>query len=179
MWGIDDPTAVTEMPAPAAPSINGYGTDGDAATNVPATLLKSETVNIIIAELQAILAAAGVTQNKSETNQVLTAIQALIAAAKYQRGVRVVTAAGAVTVTTADDIVVIDKTTGAATVVNLPAGPATGDWFTIKDGKGDAAANNITITPASGTIDGSGTLVMLSNYQAVTVVFNGDEWSAI
>jgi hypothetical protein len=93
--------------------------------------------------------------------------------------VRVVTAAGAVTVATSDDIVIVNKGTGAATAANLPATPATGTRFIIKDGKGDAATNNITITPAAGTIDGAGTIVMNANYQSKTVVYNGTEWNVI
>lgn len=92
---------------------------------------------------------------------------------------RVVTAAGAVTVATTDYVVAINKTVGAATVVNLPASPATGQTFIIKDKKGDAASNNITITPAAGTIDGSGTFVMSSNRQTVTVTYDGSEWIII
>ena len=93
--------------------------------------------------------------------------------------VRVVTAAGAVTVTTADTIVVVNKTVGAATTVNLPATPATGLRFTIKDGKGDAGANNITVTPAAGTIDGAATNVISTNYLARTYLYNGTSWSVI
>ena len=49
----------------------------------------------------------------------------------------------------------------------------------MKDGNGDAAANNITLTPASGNIDGSGTYVMSTNYQSQTVIHNGTEWNKI
>ncbi len=62
--------------------------------------------------------------------------------------------------------------------MNLPA-PVTGQPFVIKDGKGDCNANNITITPAAGTIDGAATLVMNVNYQAVRVVHNGTEWNVV
>jgi hypothetical protein len=92
---------------------------------------------------------------------------------------RVVTAAGAVTVTTADDIVIINKTVGAATVVNLPATPTNGEWFTIKDGKGDAGTNTITITPAAGTIDGQATHLIESNYGSRELVYNGTEWNVM
>lgn len=93
--------------------------------------------------------------------------------------VRVVTAAGAVTVSaTTDYFICINKTSGAATTVNLPSSPTTGLIFIIKDCKGDAATNNITITPASGTIDGASTFVMKSNYQVIGVVYNGTEWNA-
>lgn len=89
---------------------------------------------------------------------------------------RVVTAAGAVTVTAADHVVIVNKTVGAATAVNLPAGVANTE-FIIKDGKGDAAANNITITPAAGTIDGAATLVIAANYGKATLIYNGTEWN--
>lgn len=93
---------------------------------------------------------------------------------------RVVTAAGAVTVSgTLDQVVVVNKTVGAATTVNLPATPATGLMVVIKDGKGDAGANNITITPAAGNIDGAGTLVINANYGKAALVYNGAEWSTI
>ena len=93
--------------------------------------------------------------------------------------VRVVTAAGAVTVATSDDVVIVNKGTGAATAANLPATPATGTRFIIKDGKGDASTNNITITPAAGTIDGAATNVINAAYGKATVVYNGTEWNVI
>lgn len=94
--------------------------------------------------------------------------------------VRVVTAAGAVTVSaTTDYIVVVNKSSGAATTVNLPSSPATGLTFIIKDGKGDAATNNITLTPAAGNIDGAATSVISTNYQSKRVVYNGTQWNVI
>lgn len=94
------------------------------------------------------------------------------------RTVRVVTAAGAVTVSAMDDIVVIAKTTGAATAANLPAG-VKGMRRVIKDGKGDAATNNITITPASGNIDGAATKVISANYGAAEIIYSGTQWLSI
>jgi hypothetical protein len=91
---------------------------------------------------------------------------------------RVVTAAGAVTVGATDDVVIVNKTVGAATTVNLPAG-VTKRRYIIKDGKGDAAANNITITPAAGTIDGAATLVINTNYGRATIIYNGTQWNQI
>jgi hypothetical protein len=93
-------------------------------------------------------------------------------------GVRVVTAAGAVTVAATDETIVVNKTVGAATVVNLPAG-VLGRRYTIKDGKGDAAANNITITPAAGNIDGAATSVINTNYGRATVAYNGTQWNLV
>ncbi len=90
--------------------------------------------------------------------------------------VRVITAAGAVNVTNTDWAVIVKKLVGAATVVNLPAG-AQGNYYRVKDGKGDASTHNITVTAAGGdTIDGAATLVLSNDFQAVDLVF-GTEWS--
>lgn len=88
---------------------------------------------------------------------------------------RVITAAGAVTLSSTDYTVVIKKTVGAATPVNCPVN-VSGEAFIVKDGKGDAATNNITITPASGTIDGSPTYVINTNYGSVSFFGDGTNW---
>ncbi len=90
---------------------------------------------------------------------------------------RVITAAGDVTVSASSDyFLCINKTTGAATTVNLPGSPAAGLTFVVKDCKGDAATNNITITPASGNIDGAATFVQNVNHQAAVVSYDGTQW---
>lgn len=91
--------------------------------------------------------------------------------------IRVITAAGAVTVATTDYIICLNKTSGASTAINLPSTPATGTLFVIKDCKGDAATNNMTVTPAAGNIDGAGTFVMTVNYQSINVVYSGTQWN--
>ena len=95
------------------------------------------------------------------------------------RTVNVVTAAGSVTCGSADDVVVINKGTGEATAVTLPASPATGKQVVIKDGKGDASVNNITVSADSGTIDGAASQVIDSDYGARMFVFNGSEWNLL
>lgn len=86
---------------------------------------------------------------------------------------RVVTAAGAVTVEVTDDDVIVQKTVGAATTVNLPLASSRTRPVMVIDGKGDAATNNITIVPQSGEtiyatadyhaiIDGNGGSVVLT-----------------
>ena len=91
---------------------------------------------------------------------------------------RSVTAAGAVTISaTTDYFICINKTVGAATTANLPGSPTAGLTYEIKDCKGDAGTNNITVTPASGTIDGASTFVISNNYGAAAVTYNGTEWS--
>lgn len=92
--------------------------------------------------------------------------------------VRTVTGAGAITISaTTDYMICVKKTSGAATAITLPASPATGANFVVKDCKGDAATNNITVTPASGTIDGASAFVMSTAYQSVGMTYNGSEWS--
>jgi hypothetical protein len=90
--------------------------------------------------------------------------------------VRVVTAAGAITVATTDYIICVNKTVGAATTVNLPASPSTGDQYVIKDCKGDANTNNITITPNAGNIDGAATYVMTIPRQSIGIFYDGTQW---
>lgn len=90
--------------------------------------------------------------------------------------VRVVIAAGAVTVSaTTDYIVIVAKTVGAATIVNLPAGVA-GQQFIIKDGNFDANTNNITVTPATGNIDNNATYVINIAGGSITIVYSGTQW---
>lgn len=59
--------------------------------------------------------------------------------------------------------------------IELPAAPAAGKYYIIKDTSGIAGTNNITITTAGavGTFDGLYPLVMNSNFMAVTVVYDG------
>ena len=90
---------------------------------------------------------------------------------------RTITVAGSVTASaTTDYFICINKSTPAATIVNLPSSPATGLTFVIKDCGGVAAANNNTITPLSGNIDGAATYVQNVNHQSTTVSYDGTQW---
>ena len=74
--------------------------------------------------------------------------------------------------------VYVKKTTGSATAVTLPSAPMNGMEVYVKDAKGDAPINPITVTPASGTIDGAASFVMSANtYQGNHFHYNGTEWS--
>lgn len=109
---------------------------------------------------------------------VVAAVSGDYNSSQIPRATRTFIAAGAATLTANDDLLVINKTSGAATVVNLPAG-VLGREFTIKDGKGDAGSNPITLTPAAGTIDGQATIVLNIAYEAITVIYNGVQWNII
>lgn len=96
----------------------------------------------------------------------------------YPDTTRVVIAAGAITGTLQDGVICVNKTSGAATTVNLAAGYV-GEHLTVKDCKGDAATNNITVTPASGNIDGSATYVINTNYGAWLGEFMNSQWYTV
>lgn len=80
-------------------------------------------------------------------------------------------------VTMSTTSLVINKASGSATAVTLPVAPVT--WtqtYRIKDGKGDAATNNITVTPSSGTIDNQASVVMSINGMSLDFAFDGTNW---
>jgi hypothetical protein len=90
--------------------------------------------------------------------------------------VSVITAAGAITVNSSQQIIEVDKTTGAATTVNIPAPTTANRVLYIVDGKGDANTNNITVTPSSGTINGAASYIMNVNREAIQIVSDGTQW---
>lgn len=89
------------------------------------------------------------------------------------------TSSGGYTVLPSDTVIVINKSVAATTTVTLEASPATGRVIIVKDGKGDAASNNVTISGNGKNIDGSATLVISSNYGVSRLVYNGTQWSII
>jgi len=74
---------------------------------------------------------------------------------------------------TANRIHLVDTT--AARSLTLPA-VALDLVLQVKDSTGNAESNNITITPASGTIDGQASLVISSAYGSVKLISNGTNW---
>ncbi len=91
----------------------------------------------------------------------------------------VVTSGSTYAVLATDYTIIINKGTGSSTGVTLPSSPATGRTLVIKDGKGDANTNNITISAATGNIDGSATAVINVAYGAMSLVYNGTQWNII
>lgn len=92
----------------------------------------------------------------------------------------VLTAAGNYTMLSSTDIFICNKTTGATTVVHLPYYPMVGAEKTIKDGKGDAAANTLIVGTGDGsTIDGAASINITTNYGYMKFRFNGTQWNRI
>lgn len=90
-------------------------------------------------------------------------------------GVRVCLTTPVTAAAASDHVIVTKLSTPGPVAVSLPAGVA-GQTFVIQDGTGDAASNNITITPAAGTINGAGTKTISTNYGRTTLYYDGTQW---
>jgi hypothetical protein len=82
---------------------------------------------------------------------------------------RTVIAAGDVPIAASDVTILLNKTVGAATNINLPTSASRlGLSVTVKDYKGDANTHNITFVPAAGeTIDGFSAAAAAANGTAL------------
>ncbi len=93
---------------------------------------------------------------------------------------RTVTAAGDVNVLANDRVILMNKTVGAATNINLPtANSRNGFPLTVKDFKGDASINNITFVPnGAEKIDGKASVQILDDFGALTLnpISTGGWW---
>lgn len=79
-----------------------------------------------------------------------------------------------------DDVTIVNLTSPGPASVVLPANPPVGTEFIVKDGKGDAETNNITITVSgSGTMDGDTSQVINIDYEAYRFIYNGTEYNII
>lgn len=92
--------------------------------------------------------------------------------------IRVATTSPVTVASATDTVVVTDLSVAGAVAVNLPAG-VTGQCFFVADGKGDANTNNITITPAAGTINGAATYVINKARAGVLLGYNGTSWTVL
>jgi len=87
------------------------------------------------------------------------------------------------TLNTMDSNVLVNMASPSAVAITLPAGLQHGSTLTIKDAKGDALSNNITISPFPGighTIDGGSSVVVNTNYGSFTFLETpGGKWLTI
>ncbi|MFL9952808.1 hypothetical protein PQR65_05275 [Paraburkholderia nemoris] len=77
MFQTDQTTAATSLPAPAVAGTQGYFTNGNPGTGVPATIVDADWLNMTTLELCNIVTSAGLTLSKTTYNQVLTALRSL------------------------------------------------------------------------------------------------------
>lgn len=93
--------------------------------------------------------------------------------------ISVFTGTGNVSLASTLDTLIVRKTVAAITTVTLPAAPVIGETHTIKDGSGNASSFNITVSGNGKNIDGAATYVLIVNYEAVTVRFDGSVWDTV
>lgn len=72
--------------------------------------------------------------------------------------------------------VVVDRSTTGVAFIGLPTSPEAGRIITVKDGKGDAAANVISVV---GTIDGAANYNIATNYGKASFLYDGTKWLVI
>ena len=118
------------------------------------------------------LSAADITSAVS-TTALSTAISAL------SRTVHVVTTGASATMAVTDTVLKIAKTTPSATAVTLPVGAVVGQYYSVKDAAGNAQTYPITVSAASGLIDGSASVTLNVAWQSVTFAFDGSAWSVV
>ena len=110
--------------------------------------------------------------NLGNNYQVTTAALAAFFAAFPFLDTTLVTAGSTYNMLTTDTLILVDKTIGSPTSIVVPLAGSMAFPFpvTIKDGKGDAATNNITLTFTGGQlVDGQSSLVIDNAYGWVTI----------
>ncbi len=73
----------------------------------------------------------------------------------------------------------VNASNSTAKTINLPANPTANNYVVIKDKKGDAATNNITISGNGKLIDGVSSILINVNNQAYTLKYDGAAWNII
>jgi hypothetical protein len=102
--------------------------------------------------------------------------------ARYSKSYRTpfaFTAGATYTIARTDDLIIVNKATGSATSVSMPSAPLLGDTFTIKDGKGDANTNNITVAGNGHNIDGAASFVLNTAFSSLSVTYDGSLWRVL
>lgn len=114
----------------------------------------------------------GETSWGEDVSALLIALGTFAATATTQRATIRTATTSPITVSSTDYCVVCKLAAPGAVAVTLPAG-STGQLYVILDGTGDAATNNITITPnGSETINGAANYVIRTNNGSVILQFN-------
>lgn len=116
-YGVDDTNSAASMPTPSTAVSSGWFQPGNFNLNLPATTITCDVLNGILAEILNVVTAGGLTPSKTTLNQMVTAINNIVAA-KLATGV-----------------VVTGQTNGAAssagTLTNAPAAGNPTFWLPI------------------------------------------------
>lgn len=119
--------------------------------------------------------------NWSSLTDFLVALGTAAQGTTFQRFAISVYNSSPISSTSLDCVVISDLTVPGPVTVNLPIGTPK-QVLIIVDGKGDAATNNITITPAIGnTIIGLASFNLTVNRESVMLVFNyvDSDWKVV
>ncbi len=122
--------------------------------------------------------AAGETNWSSLSNFLIALANSAQATTIQKVAVRRATSSPVTVSATTDYAIVTALTVPAAVAVTLPTA-AIKQTFAIVDGTGDAATNAVTITPASGLINGAATYVIDKNNAGVVLVYDGVQWTVL
>lgn len=106
-------------------------------------------------------------------------ISVVAVAGSMNRSQRTIASGSSYAMTANDCVILVNKTVGGATAITLKASPKPNDEIFVMDAKGDAATNNITITPAAGTINGAANVVVSAAWQCLRLVYSGTEWNVL
>ncbi len=95
--------------------------------------------------------------------------------------IHTLTSGGAYNASPNDEGVIVDKTVGSATFIAMPEAPSDGQKFFVKDGKGDAAANPITIVVLENEypINSGSSYVIDKNDGSARFIFKSAKWYSI
>ncbi len=155
------------------------GTNGLAITNQPQSanllLLSGTTGDLTLPVATAKLTGTGDLTLSATTGQVN-----LLTGMKL--ATRIVTSGASDTALAADTTIKWVKAAGSASAESIPAcvSGIRGRVLVVKDGKGDAAANPITVIPAAGTVDGAASYTVNTARGAVTLQCDGGgDWSVL
>jgi hypothetical protein len=77
VWRTDNNSSVPHIPAIPAPGSQGFFSNGDPLTGLPATVVDAWWLNMIQEEIRNVVVAAGITPNKQDNSQLLQALAAI------------------------------------------------------------------------------------------------------
>lgn len=120
MYRIDDPTASPTLPTPEAALTEGYWTEGNPGTGVPATLERASWFNMIQEELRAVVVAAGLTPSKTTYTQIRDAIKTLYGPGRLLN-IQYITSSGTYTPTTGTNSIVVEGAGGGGAGGGAPS----------------------------------------------------------